>query len=644
MGIPTYRSLSLSVLCLCGLGCPQFAAPVEPDPIGIPALDARPDLRAPMRDQGEDLAKVLDQRSDADAFDQAPALGPWTFTVWAPQATAVSMVELGERDETLRQWPMRAMDEEGNWGTDAALEHGSRYQFSLTSATGQTITRHDPRALELINDDISTHYALKGATQRPVNPRGAVLYELHPGSFYLPSPPVTTKAFEHAPQRLDHVAALGVTTIAMMPVHEFPGELSWGYNPTSLYAVERSYGGAQGLRDFIEAAHARELSVLADVVYNHLDRSTPLCSFDLLAPGPPCGKLFYEGELGQTDWGPRPSFEHPQARALLLEHPIRWMDAFGFDGFRWDSTSNIRATKHAKGQRIEAGWTLMREANAMIHARGGFSIAEDLQGEALITSPAPKGAGFDAQWDASFEAVLARELKRAADPAGVTVNVEEIAQLLRALAQQPFTQVIYTESHDSTGKLNGHVRLPSQLDPTTPSAQRVRELTTLAAGLLLSSPAIPMLLQGQEFLSAGSFHDSEPLDWSLASSQAQTVQRYQALIRARRNLDGVTRGLMGQGLKITHLNEDADVFVMHRWDEGGPGDDVIVVVNLSGTNFTRYRFGVPRAGRWHQRALSTGELAASALQTDEQPYDEQLVSLELELKPRQLMILSQDRP
>lgn len=639
MGIPTRRIFGLSLLCLSSLGCPKFAEPVEP--AVFTARDSWPDHSGHVFDQGGDLAADLDQSKDVDAFDQPPAVGPWTYTLWAPQAKAVTMISLDARDQPIQSWPMRALDEGGLWGTDAQLEHGERYQFSLESPEGQRLTRHDPRALALNPPDISTHYVFEDAAHVTVNPREAVLYELHPGSFSATATPAT---FEQARSRLAHVAQLGATTIAMMPVHEFPGELSWGYNPISLYAVERAYGGAQGLRAFVDDAHGRGLSVLADVVYNHLEQGTPLCDFDLLRAAPPCGALFYDGELGQTDWGPRPSFEHPQARALLLQHPIRWMEAFGIDGFRWDSTSNIRATKHAKGQRIEAGWSLMREANASIHQRGGFSIAEDLQGEALITSPAPEGAGFDAQWDASFEAIMARELKRAADPAAPGVDLESITQLLQALAERPFTQVIYTESHDSTGQLNGHVRLPVQLDPMTPISQVVRELTTLGAGLLLSSPAIPMLLQGQEFLSVGSFHDSQPVDWSLAVSQAQTLRRYQSLIKARRNLGGVTRGLMGQGLKITHLNEAADVFVMHRWDEGGPGDDVIVVVNLSGTDFTQYRLGVPSAGRWHQRATSAGDASDSPLEATQMTYDGLPASLELSLRPRQLMILSQDRP
>ena len=116
MGTMTRRSLSLSLLCLFGLGCPKFATPVAPSPAASSDLDARPDLLSAALDQGADLAAARDQSSALDAFDQPPAAGPLTFTVWAPQANAVSMVELGARGELLRRWPMRALDGQGALG------------------------------------------------------------------------------------------------------------------------------------------------------------------------------------------------------------------------------------------------------------------------------------------------------------------------------------------------------------------------------------------------------------------------------------------------------------------------------------------------------------------------------------------------
>ena len=114
-----------------------------------------------------------------------------------------------------------------------------------------------------------------------------------------------------------------------------------------------------------------------------------------------------------------------------------------------------------------------------------------------------------------------------------------------------------------------------------------------------------MLFQGQEFLQSGWFRDDRPLDWQQTREFPGIVRAYRDLIAARRNAGGVTRGLCGQGLFVYHVNDTANVIAFQRWFDHGPGDDVVVIVNVGASDRDDYRVGLPSAGTWHVR-LDTG--------------------------------------
>src|SRR6185369_16152187 len=123
----------------------------------------------------------------------------------------------------------------------------------------------------------------------------------------------------------------------------------------------------------------------------------------------------------------------------------------------------------------------------------------------------------------------------------------------------------------------------------------------LAAAMVLTAPGIPMLLQGQEFLQGGSFNAWQTLDWSLADKLSGMLLAHKHLIALRRNQHGNTRGLGGQSLTILHLNEENKMLAYHRWDQGGPGDDVIVVLNFANKTYENYFINFPRPGMWTVR-------------------------------------------
>jgi 1,4-alpha-glucan branching enzyme len=128
----------------------------------------------------------------------------------------------------------------------------------------------------------------------------------------------------------------------------------------------------------------------------------------------------------------------------------------------------------------------------------------------------------------------------------------------------------------------------------------------LGAALVFTAPGVPMLFQGQELLTTGAFTDTGPaIDWTRAHTYAPVLSFYRDLVSLRRNLGGKSAGLTGPHVNVFHVNDSAKVVGYHRWKAGGPGDDVVVLMNFSSKAFDTYEFGLPRAGRW--RVLLNGD-------------------------------------
>jgi 1,4-alpha-glucan branching enzyme len=112
-----------------------------------------------------------------------------------------------------------------------------------------------------------------------------------------------------------------------------------------------------------------------------------------------------------------------------------------------------------------------------------------------------------------------------------------------------------------------------------------------------------MLFMGEEMLATGTFDDPPAsLDWSLATTNAPIVSFYQDAIRARRNLDGATAGLLGGSVNVYHVNETAKVIAYRRYDASG--NDVVVALNFGGAAYASYLVGLPEGGTWHVRINS----------------------------------------
>jgi 1,4-alpha-glucan branching enzyme len=159
-----------------------------------------------------------------------------------------------------------------------------------------------------------------------------------------------------------------------------------------------------------------------------------------------------------------------------------------------------------------------------------------------------------------------------------------------------------------------------------------------------------MVFQGQEFLEDDWFHDQDPIDWSKKQTYHGIFKMYQDLIRLRRNGFNNTRGLRGQHVHVHHVNNNDKVVAFHRWEHGGPGDDVVIVVNMGKQDFESYHIGFPREGMWHVRFNSDsrsydadfGNHASNDIWAHSGAKDNMPCNGKVGLGPYSAIILSQD--
>ncbi len=543
-----------------------------------------------------------------------------SFRVWAPHAERVFVIG-SFNDWAPWRTPLARDPEPGSayWSAEVdGAQPGDRYRYLIHHA-GEQVIRTDPYARAVVDPhDDGVIVDDLGAAARPAAPDGytppaadeLIIYELHVGTFAVNGGPGGT--FADVIGKLPYLHHLGVNAIELMPVAGFPGERSWGYNPAHLFAVAGSYGGRQGLKALVAAAHAHGIAVFVDVVYNHFgpDRLS-LWRFDGWHENGGGGIYFYNDWRSATPWGhTRPDYGRPAVRRFIRDNAFMWLDEFDVDGLRWDATSFIRNAHGHDGDRgadIAEGWQLLQEINGEMGARfpRRLRIAEDMQRNGwLVKDTAEGGAGFNAQWDASFVHTVRAAVIGAYDE---TRDLQAVAAAIGGSgAAHAWQRVIFTESHDEVA--NGKARVPEEIAPGDADNAFAHKRAMLGAGLVFTAPGIPMLFQGQEFAAGGWFDDRFRLSWDTASVNQGVVRFYRDLIRLRRNGGGQTAGLRGRHTNVYHVDNEAKILAYHRWREGGPGDDVVVVANFANRTVRDCRIGFPRGGAWRIRLNSDWRL------------------------------------
>lgn len=525
------------------------------------------------------------------------------FRVWAPHAKGVSVVG------TFNHWdgtPMTA-EKDGRWFVDVpGAKVGDEYKFRLATEQGER-DRIDPYAREVTSSvgNAIVHdpaFEWSGDDFKLASWNELVIYELHVGTFNDAADDTEPAEFAAVSARLGHLKKLGINAIQIMPIGEFAGTRSWGYNPNHIFSVEVAYGGPLAFKRFVKRAHQQGIGVILDVVYNHLGPDDlDLWQFDGWSENNRGGIYFYNDDRAKTPWGEtRPNFGVGEVRQYIRDNAFMWLDEYHVDGLRYDCTQFIRTMSGSDDHELPEGWGLLQWINGQIAEAlpGRITIAEDMLNNPRLTMQVKAGgAGFSSQWDGSFvypirQAVIARQDEE-----------RSLAAIRDALCHRynddAFDRVIYSESHDDVA--NGKKRVPSEVSPDDATGWLAQKRSTLAAALVFTSPGIPMLFQGQEFLEGDSFRDTVPVDWDQRKEFKGIVLLYRDLIRLRLNREGHTRGLCGQFTQAHHLNEERKVIAFHRWDKGGPGDDVVVIANFFHEPQVGYTIGFPLPGAWKLR-------------------------------------------
>lgn len=415
------------------------------------------------------------------------------FEVWAPDAARVEVLT-GERNHPLAPDPARA----GWWRAEAPAGPGDRYAYVLDG--GPPLP--DPRSRRQPDGPdgasaVVDHTAFDW--QRPWDGRplpGAVLYELHIGTF------TREGTFDAAIGRLPHLAALGITHVELMPVCPFPGVHGWGYEGVSLWAVHEPYGGPDGLKRFVDAAHAHGLGVVLDVVHNHLGPS----GNHLPAFGP------YFTDRHHTPWGDAVNLDAPgsdEVRAFLTGSALAWLRDYHLDGLRLDAVHALVDTRALHFlEELSAAVGELSEALG----RPLFLIAESDLNDPRTTTPREAGGlGLAAQWNDDLHHCLHTALTGESQGYYADFAREPLAALAKTLSRVFFHDGTYSSfrgrSHGRpvdrattpAYRFLGYAQTHDQIGNRATGDRLTPEQLALAAAIVLTSPFTPMLFMGEEW-------------------------------------------------------------------------------------------------------------------------------------------------
>ncbi len=415
------------------------------------------------------------------------------FTAWSDKARDVSVVLYDRHNEPSREVALGRTEEPHTFMTFVRqLRPGALYDFKLDGRIAV-----DPYARSLpfgVHGPAQVTAPLKphaGARRRVSLDDNEVLYELHVGTF------TADGTFEAARQRLPELRELGITTIELMPIAAFAGKRGWGYDGVGLFAPFAPYGSAQDLSTFLDTAHTLGMSVILDVVYNHLGPDGD--------PLPAFSDAYFDSER-RNAWGKAPALEKQAFRRLILDNARYWLKDLGFDGLRLDATHELEpgGDPHILGE-------LARVARSCSPAAVLF--AEDSRNDprALLDH------GLDAVWSDDFHHALHVLLTSEQDGyyGAFSGHLSDLAQVIergqlfegqlsasgkprgKSAAGVPAQRFVFAlQNHDQVGN-RAH-------------GERLHTLAGLdafcaASLLLLFLPATPMLFMGQEWAASAPF-------------------------------------------------------------------------------------------------------------------------------------------
>ena len=416
------------------------------------------------------------------------------FRLWAPSARRVDLNARSATGDAV-QVPLDAV---GDGWFEALVKQagiGSTYNFRIDDEIDvpDPAARFQPEGVQGPAEVVdSNSFAWRENGWRGRHWHEAVLYELHVGTF------TREGTYAAAIRRLDELVELGITAIELLPLNTFPGKQGWGYDGVLLYAPHAAYGRPEELKEFVQAAHERNLMVLLDVVYNHFGPEGNYLhryAADFFAPE------------HRTPWGSAINFAHPVVRQFFIQNALYWLNEYRFDGLRVDAVHAMfdDGDMHFIDELVDSvqrGPGSERYVHVVLENHSNQARRLGLKGKSWV-----------AQWNDDFHHPLHILLSGESDGYYRDYADEPIKQLARVLAEgfafqgetpksggkprgepstalPPTAFVNFLQNHDQVGNRAFGERL-AQLAPP----ERLRA----GMAILLLSPQIPMLFMGEEY-------------------------------------------------------------------------------------------------------------------------------------------------
>lgn len=583
--------------------------------------------------------------------------GGATFRTWAPTAREVYLVLHEPGTVTPSTWQknpddLLVKDEHGYWtGFFPGVEDGEEYRFYVVG-TGSEGFKRDPYARELKMDGYPecncivrdpSDFTWNDQDFHPPTSNDLIVYQFHFGVFYAKDDqgkdirPRRVCKFLDVIDRIEYFADLGVNAVMPLPVQEYQGENSLGYNGTDLFSPEMDYavraadlppylarvnrllkakgcpemsnpqltGQINQLKTFINLCHLYGIAVIADVVYNHAgggfdDQS--IYFFDRQPQGDNNNSLFFlrDGHAGGLVF----AFWKQEVRQFLIDNGKMLLEEYHIDGLRYDQVTVI--DEHG-------GWFFCQDITDTLRyvKPDAVQIAEYWGNERWRgVASRPYGVGFDIGYSDALRNNVRDAVSRATGGRNAFVNLDRVRDALYMTYKDPGRWSVFQclENHELLDVRHDdrQPRIAALADPSNSRSWYARSRAKVATGLLLTAPGVPMIFMGQEFLEDKYWTDwpgmPELLIWweGLEGKDKHMSDQH----RYTRELMWLRRkhpALRGDGLNVFHVHNDNRVIAFHRWLPN-VGRDVVVVASLNENTFYNYSYqlGFPGGGMWQE--------------------------------------------
>lgn len=567
-----------------------------------------------------------------------------TFRLWAPRAKSVHV--LGSFNSRVKDDSSLLTRKDGHWrGFLPNVKDGDTYEFHVVGGPGREGPKRDPYARELTND---AHWdCIIRSVDFPWHETGfvtpefhnLVIYQLHVGAFYTPRWPTQAGTFLDVVAKIPYLKDLGVTALQLLPVVEFPGSFSLGYNGVDYFSPEMAFGiedadlapfetqcnallAAKGLAPYppgtlrgemrqlkalVDICHVYGLAVIFDVVFNHagggfgdesiyyLDRQAS-DSLYFSTRGWAGGLVF--------------DFSNPGVRQFLIDNARFWLREFRVDGFRYDEVSVIDR------EGWPHGWSFCQDLTGTLRAEWPRALQHAEYWDVnpwIVKETHEGGAGFHTTLTDHLRKAVRRVVRSASYPGEHELDMDAVARALEPAGFDARWRCVQgLENHDIVLRPkdeNDHgreERLARLSDPGNPRSWFGKSRTRVATGLSLTAPGIPMLFMGQEFLEdkqwtdALEHHPELLLHWPGLDAGDKAMLDHIRFIRELIRLRFDLPALRGEGFRATHVHNANRVLAFHRWVPG-EGHDVLVVAHFGNYHRYGYEIGFPAEGEWIER-------------------------------------------